>query len=49
MKVEGMQNILDVIELNKTFKGKAGDVEAVKGVSFAAANLSAFFPETMPT
>ncbi len=32
-----MPDILEVVELNKTFKGKAGSVEAVKGVGFKAA------------
>lgn len=31
-----MQDILEVVELNKTFKGKAGSVKAVDGVSFSA-------------
>jgi putative ABC transport system ATP-binding protein len=32
-----MGDILEVAELNKTFKGKAGDVKAVDAVSFSAA------------
>lgn len=31
-----MPDILEVMKLNKTFKGKAGSVEAVKGVGFSA-------------